>query len=145
MSNKAWKNEERRVAKLLRGKRVWLSTPYDVESNQFIVEVKHRATMPLAEIERGIENVAEQAEIIARKKKKPVKTTFLVVKRKAGSGIETPRIVCMSMDTFIKLHGHSWADTIKEIAVAGEEQQKLTHLPKHNVKHKLTLEDKING
>ncbi len=52
-----WKEEERQVARLLGGSRYHANTggDVDVESDEFVVQVKHRRTMSLAEaLARGI-------------------------------------------------------------------------------------------
>lgn len=138
MGNTSWKNEERRVAELLHGKRVILSYPFDVETDQFLVEVKYRAGLPLTALEEAVRRI----DWIAQKKGK---VGFVVIKRKAGPGIETPRIVAMSMETFLDLHGHKWHQEINECAEAGEKQQTLTHLPKHNTKHKVYIQGSLLG
>ena len=94
-----WKQEEREVGKLLGGSRYHANTggDVDVESDEFVVQVKHRRTMSLAEVEREAVTISE----VGRKSNN--KLGVLVVKRKAGRGTPTPRLIIMTEETWKRL------------------------------------------
>lgn len=95
MSDKPWKQEERHAAQLLTGKRYRANSGgrIDVESEHFIGQVKHVRRLSLTEVEAlAIE--------MARLGTQRGKIGVVVVKRRAGRGIETPRLIVMLSEMF---------------------------------------------
>ncbi len=91
MADKAWKHEERQVARMLGGKRHPANSggPIDVESDHLVCQVKHCKTMSLREIE------AESVQI-ERVGQEKGKTGILCIKRKGGKGTPTPLLFVMT-------------------------------------------------
>lgn len=100
MSDKAWKAAERMAATLLQGRRHWANSgeEIDVESDGVVAQVKHRRVCPLAELER----LAQEAE---RQGTQRNKVGLVLVKRRAGRGIETPWLVVMTATSFREMSG----------------------------------------
>src|SRR5262245_41210617 len=101
MPDRPWKAEERQVARLLGGQRHWANSGHrvDVESLRYVCQVKHRRVCSLAELER----LALEMEKFGRARGK---TGIVVVKRRAGRGQPTPRLVVMTQGVFETI---SWA------------------------------------
>ena len=98
MADKPWKREERKVARLIGGTRFGANTGgrIDVESPQIVAQVKHVKRLSLAELEAL---AVEMATLGAKRGKVGV----VVVKRRAGRGTPTPRLVAMCEATFERL------------------------------------------
>ena len=96
--DKPWKQEERAVARLLHGTRYKANTGgrVDVEGPEFIAQVKHVKRMSLAQIEAL---ALEMCDLGIQRRKEGV----LVVKRRSGRGIITPRLVIMTESVFERL------------------------------------------
>jgi hypothetical protein len=95
MPDKPWKRCERDVARLLGGARYPANSggPVDVEAPSVVAQVKHVKRLSLAELER----LAVEAE---REGRARGKAGVVVVKRRAGSGRATPRLVVMAEDVW---------------------------------------------
>jgi hypothetical protein len=91
VTDRPWKAEERHVARLLGGQRHWANSgrPVDVESAGFVCQVKHRRVCSLAELER----LAVELEQLGGEQGN---AGLAVVKRRAGQGRRTPRLVVMT-------------------------------------------------
>ena len=98
MADKAWKQEERNVARLVNGTRYPANQGgrVDVESPSTIAQVKHVQRLSLAKLEAlAVEMAALGTE--------RGKTGVVVVKRRAGAGIPTPRLVVMTEHVYREL------------------------------------------
>lgn len=91
MSDKQWKKLERKVGELVGGKRYPANQGglVDVESKDFVVQVKERKSLSLAEINRLVEEI----EGIARERGK---TGLLAVKYRKGTGHPTELLIIQS-------------------------------------------------
>jgi hypothetical protein len=91
MSDRPWKAQERHVARLLHGKRYPANSGrrVDVESDRFICQVKHRRTLSLAQLEA----LAIELEEVGLTQ---TKLGIVCVKRRAGRGYKTPRLIVMT-------------------------------------------------
>src|SRR5689334_3128832 len=91
MADRHWKAEERHVARLVEGKRYPANQGgrVDVEGGDCIVQVKHRRTLSLAQLE----SLALELESLGNACKK---AGLVVVKRRAGKGMPTPRLIVMT-------------------------------------------------
>ncbi len=98
LSNKPWKSTERDVARLLSGSRYPANSGgrIDVESAEYVAQVKHRKTMSVPELERW----ATEIEQIGAEKGK---TGILVVKRRAGRGHSTRTLIILTEAAFLAL------------------------------------------
>ncbi len=96
--DKHWKQFERDVAKLLGGHRYAANSGgrVDVESSEYVAQVKHRKTMSVPELERW----ATEIEQIGAEKGK---AGILVVKRRAGRGRSTHTLIVMTETAFLTL------------------------------------------
>jgi hypothetical protein len=94
----AWKHEERAVARLLGGTRYPANSGgrVDVESPRVLAQVKHRRVCSLAELER----LALELEALGRARGK---LGVVIVKRRAGRGTPTPRLVIMTATVYRQL------------------------------------------
>ncbi len=98
MADKAWKHEERRVARMLSGHRYPANSGgrVDVESDQYVAQVKLVKTLSLAQLEElCVEMTALGQE--------QGKLGLVTVKRRAGKGIHTERLICMTEAVWKKL------------------------------------------
>jgi hypothetical protein len=88
LPDKHWKVEERAAARLLGGERCWANSGrrVDVEGPGIVAQVKHRRVCSLAELER----LALELEALGCAQGK---IGVVVVKRRAGAGRRTPRLV----------------------------------------------------
>lgn len=79
------------MARLLGGQRHWANSGrrVDVEGHRYLCQVKHRRVCSLAEPER----LAVELEALGSKEGK---AGLVVVKRRAGQGRRTPRLVVMT-------------------------------------------------
>ncbi len=91
MTSRPWKEEERRVARLLGGTRYPANSGgrVDVEGPTVVAQVKHVRRLSLAQLEA----LALEMQAIGSKKGK---AGLVVVKRRAGGGHTTPRLVVMT-------------------------------------------------
>ena len=91
MADRPWKAEERCAARLLGGRRYPAKTGgrVDVEGPTVIAQVKHRRTLSLG----ALEALAVEAAEVGRMRGK---LGLLVVKRRAGTGRPTPRLVVLT-------------------------------------------------
>jgi len=89
--DKAWKQEEREVARLLGGTRYPANSGgrVDAESDRYVAQVKHVARLSLAELER----LAVEMEGEGRRRGK---CGLVIVKRRAGKGCRTERLIVMT-------------------------------------------------
>jgi len=95
MPDRPWKQEERHVARLVMGARYPANQGgrVDVESPSIVAQVKHVQRVSLAQLEAL---AVEMAALGATRGK----TGMVVVKRRAGRGMVTPRLVVMTEDVF---------------------------------------------
>ncbi len=95
MSDLSWKAEERAVARLVVGTRYPANSGgrVDVEGPNMVAQVKHVQRFSLAQLEAL---AVEMAALGATRGK----TGVVVVKRRAGRGMVTPRLVVMTEDVF---------------------------------------------
>lgn len=100
MSSSAWKSEERAVARLLGGTRYPANSGgrVDVEGPRVLAQVKHRRVCSLAELE----GLALELESLGRARGK---LGLVIVKRRAGRGTPTPRLVVMTEDVYRRMRG----------------------------------------
>lgn len=98
MSDTPWKAEERHVASLLGGRRHWANSGrrVDVEGPAYLCQVKHRRVCSLAELER----LALELERLGEAEGK---AGLVVVKRRAGRGQPTPRLILMTEPVWRRL------------------------------------------
>lgn len=98
MADKPWKHEERAVAHLLGGARYPANSGgrVDVEAPGVAAQVKHVRTLPLAQLEA----LAVEMEAVGTAKGK---VGLVVVKRRAGRGQPTPRLVVMTEAVWCRL------------------------------------------
>lgn len=91
MTDRPWKAEERAVAELFGGSRYPANQGglVDIETAGYVIQVKHRKTVSLAELE----TLAREMERIGAQKSK---IGVVVVKRRAGKGTPTPRLVILT-------------------------------------------------
>jgi hypothetical protein len=87
------------VACLLGGQRHWANSGrrVDVEGPSYVCQVKHRRVCSLAELERP----AVELERLGRQQGK---AGLVVVKRRAGQGRRTPRLVVMTERVWQRLY-----------------------------------------
>ena len=100
MSDRPWKQEERAVAALIGGRRHPANQggAVDVESSWLCVQVKHRRVCSLAELEA----LALEAE---RQGQQRNKVGVVVVKRRAGKGTRTPRLLVLTEAMWTAMSG----------------------------------------
>ncbi len=98
MADKAWKHEERRVARLLGGRRYAANSGgrVDVESPTVVAQVKHVQRLSLAQLEALAVEMAVLGE-------EQGKIGVVVVKRRAGRGKETPGLIVVTEEAWRKL------------------------------------------
>ena len=112
MPNRPWKAEERQVARLLGGERYPANSGrrVDVESDRFISQVKHRRTCSLAQLEA----LAVELDQLGRTQSK---LGLVCVKRRAGRGFKTPRLIVMTETVWMSLQAMTvQSHDIKEAA-----------------------------
>ena len=100
MTDRPWKQAERAAAALIAGRRHWANSgeEIDVESDGVVAQVKHRKRASLAELEL----LAQEAE---RQGTQRNKVGLVLVKRRAGRGIETPWLVLMTAESYREQSG----------------------------------------
>ncbi len=93
--DKSWKQEERNAGSLLNGQRYPANSGgrVDVEGPYFFPQVKHVQRLSLAQLEALAVEMADLGQQRA-------KDGVVVVKRKAGQGKPTPRLVIMTDEVF---------------------------------------------
>ncbi len=93
MPDRPWKKEERAVARLLGGKRHWANSGrrVDIEGARYLCQVKHRRACSLAELERLAVELAELG-------RQQGKVGVVSIKRRAGRGQPTPRLLVLTED-----------------------------------------------
>lgn len=98
--SKNWKRTEREAGALIGGTRYPASMggPIDVESSWCVGQVKHVARMSLAEIEREVLEIDRQGQ-------QKHKIGVLIVRRRGGQGVCTPRMVMMTEGMFRAMSG----------------------------------------
>lgn len=106
MSRTGWKRAERDAASLLHGARYPANTGglIDVESAQYVAQVKARRTLSLRQLESLVLELERQGQ--GRQK-----AGFVMMKRAGGRGRPTPWIVAMTGGVFRELIGVA-ADTL---------------------------------
>ena len=120
MADKAWKQEERKVARLLGGHRYPANSGgrVDCESERVVAQVKHVRRLSLAQLEALAVEMSALGEGQG-------KIGLVVVKRRAGRGKETPGLVVLTEDAWRKLEGTrkggSERRRIGSVRVAGED------------------------
>ncbi len=99
MAGKAWKHEERQVARMLGGKRHPANSGgrVDVTSDNYLVQVKNVARLSLAQLEA----LAVEMEQLGQREGK---VGLVTVKRRAGRGTPTPRLVVMTEGVWVALN-----------------------------------------
>ncbi len=99
MADKAWKHEERRVARMLGGKRHPANSGgrVDVESDTYFVQVKNVAQLSLKQLEELCVEMAALGD-------EQGKMGLVTVKRRAGRGTPTPRLVVMTEGVWVRLN-----------------------------------------
>ncbi len=99
MPDKPWKQLEREVAHLLGGRRYAANTGgrVDVESPTVVAQVKHVQRLSLAQLE---ELCVEMATL----GREQGKLGLVTVKRRAGRGTPTPRLVVMTEGVWVRLN-----------------------------------------
>jgi len=107
VSRRHWKHREREVAAKVRGRRYPANTGgrVDVENDAFVIQVKERKTLSLAQIEAL---VLEMDRLGAQKS--PPKCGAVWAKRSAGAGRETPWLVIVSDATWRAMNGRGLHD-----------------------------------
>ena len=95
MPDRSWKAEERAVARLLGGSRYPANSGgrVDVEGPQVVAQVKHVQRLSLTQLQTLAVELAKVGDQCG-------KVGVVVVKRKAGRGIFTPRLVVMTEEMF---------------------------------------------
>jgi len=101
MSDKPWKQLEREVAHLLGGRRHAANSGgrVDVESPTVVAQVKHVQRLSLAQLEALAVEMAALGE-------EQGKIGVVVVKRRAGSGHRTPRLIVLTEAAWKRLAGY---------------------------------------
>ncbi len=115
MSDRAWKREERRVAALFGGSRFPSNTggAVDFETDRYVGQVKHVRRLSLRELGA----LAQEMERLGTQKT-PSKASLVVVKRWAGRGRETPRLVVLTETVWRTLSGPQGRPSSPESAPA---------------------------
>jgi hypothetical protein len=100
MSDRPWKQEEREAAQLVGGQRYPGNSGgrVDVEGAGVVCQVKHRRVCSLAELERLAVEIQELG-------KERGKAGVVVVKRRAGRGCRTPRLIVATEEPWRQLRG----------------------------------------
>lgn len=100
MPDSAWKAEERRAAALFGGARYRANTGrrLDFETQRFVGQVKHVRHLSLA----ALEALALEVQRLSFRQS-PRKCGVVVVKRRAGRGRRTPRLVVLTEVAWRKL------------------------------------------
>ncbi len=95
MTNKPWKQFERDVGKLIRGKRypANMGGGVDVESAELVVQCKNVKSLSFAALEK-------LAVEIAREGRESEKIGALVIKRRAGAGTPTKTLIIFTEDAW---------------------------------------------
>ncbi len=103
MPDKPWKAEERHVARLLGGHRYPANSGgrVDVEGPSVVAQVKHVQRLSLAHLE----TLAVEMERLGRQRGK---VGLVVVKRRAGRGQRTPRLIVVNEATWRTIMTDSW-------------------------------------
>ncbi len=99
MPDKPWKQLEREVARLLGGRRYAADSGgrVDVESPTVVAQVKHVQRLSLAQLEALAVEMAALGE-------EQGKLGLVTVKRRAGKGIHTERLVVMTEGVWVRLN-----------------------------------------
>lgn len=100
MADRHWKRHERNSAALIGGTRYWANAgeQIDVESSWAVGQCKHVKTLSLA----ALEALALEAE---RQGDQKAKVGLVIVRRRAGRGIRTPRLVVLTESAFRAMNG----------------------------------------
>lgn len=108
MSDKAWKQFEREVARLFGGARHPANTggDIDVSGPTVLAQCKLRRTMSLNEL-------AKEAEAIARRSANALKTGVVAVKPRRGKGRKSPILIVLTAEEWVRLHGIPTTDQEK--------------------------------
>ena len=101
MSDRAWKQHERKSGALIGGARYWANSgeAIDAESSWAVCQAKNVKTLSLA----ALETLALEAERQGAQKNK---VGMVIVKRRAGAGRATPLLVVMTEGAFRAMSGH---------------------------------------
>ncbi len=96
--DRSWKAEESKVAAMLGGTRYPANSGglLDVESDAHVAQVKHVAQFSL----RQLEDLALEMAAICKERNK---VGIVVVKRLAGKGRQTPRLIVLTEDAWRQL------------------------------------------
>ncbi len=102
MPDKPWKHEERQAARLIGGRRHPANSGgrIDAEASGIVVQVKHVGRLSLAQLEA----LAVEADQLGAQRGK---VGAVVVKRRAGRGKTTPRLVVMTETAYRAMHIHA--------------------------------------
>lgn len=100
MSDKPWKQFERRAGSLIGGKRFWANAgeALDCEGPLFVGQCKHVKHMTLTQL-------SDLAESVAKEAAPKFKAGVVVVQQRRGRGRTSPVLVVMTAETFTSLHG----------------------------------------
>jgi hypothetical protein len=99
--DKAWKAQERAVAKLVGGRRFWANSgaDVDVESGSLVVQVKNVKVCSLA----ALGKLALEAE--RQGNQRAGKIGIVAIKHRGGRGVKTPTLVVMTAAAFVAMSG----------------------------------------
>lgn len=102
MPDRPWKHEEREVARLLGGTRYPANSGgrVDVEAPTVVAQVKHVRRLSLVQLKA----LALEMEALGAARGK---VGVLVVKRRAGKGRDTPRLIVMTEEAWCQLHART--------------------------------------
>ena len=102
VADRPWKQEERQVARLLGGRRYPANSGgrVDVEGPHVVAQVKHVRQLSLAQLEA----LALEMQAVGSERGK---IGLVVVKRRAGRGQATPRLIVMTEEAWRQLHART--------------------------------------
>jgi hypothetical protein len=100
MTSHAWKKAERKAAQIIGGRRYWSNSgeKIDCESDSYCAQVKEVKTLSLTQLE----TLALESE---RQGSQRLKLGLVIIKRRAGKGVETPTLITMTESTFREMNG----------------------------------------
>jgi len=93
---KAWQNEEKRISTILSGSHIPSSKPFDVETAQYVVEVKYRQNV-------GVSEVLKDLERLKRISEKLDKIGLVVIRKKHIRNEKVSRLVCLLFEDFLEI------------------------------------------
>lgn len=101
MADKPWKAEERAAAAIFGGARFWANSGerMDFESSAYVGQVKLLKRIP-----KWLEELAVEVERLGFQKSPP-KIGVVVLKRRAGRGTHTPRLIVLTEAAWREMNG----------------------------------------